>query len=211
VLVEISKFPEEPSSVLCSFISPNGSFLYLNKLYITSQEKYLCTVDMPPNGSTFQPEINWTKIDICYNTTLNGVPVGGLVFQGYFSYDSTTTIRSFYSADNITKNIILDASNAFLSSYLLRNNYTNYNKSTSNGIDGSRGGVYVKCLPFIKNVFVSEPYVQLRGNGVSLFDNFGPITNTLASEKINNAWGTESNGDKYLLNAGYFTTGTWTA
>ena len=171
-------------------------------------------VPLPNIATVFTPVINWSKIDMCYNTTINSVPLNSLVFQGYYSYDSTLSIRSFYSADDLTTNLLIDDSNAFLIDLKQRRNFTICNKVTSTGaIDGSRGGCYVKCLPFLKKIFVSEPYLILSGSSISIYDNYGNLTDATATSYVpGSLWGREANGNVYADKNGNFSVGGgWTS
>ena len=192
--------------------SPYGLCTAGSSLYITTQQSNsLYSAPLPANGTIIPPIIKWTKIDMCYNITGGG---GGLVFTGYYSYNSNNDVQSFYSADDLTTNLLIDNSNAFLINLKQRRNFTICNKVTSTGaIDGSRGGCYVKCLPFLKKIFVSEPYLILSGSSISIYDNYGNLTDATATSYVpGSLWGREANGNVYADKNGNFSVGGgWTS
>jgi hypothetical protein len=180
----------------------NLSIINTNIYVLSNQRNIIYSVPLPNIADVFPPVISWTKIDMCYNLTGGG---GGLVFRGYYSYDSNNNVQGFYSADDLTTNLLLPATNPFVSSLSARINSTVCNKASASGIDATKFGVFVKCLPFMKNLFISEPYLLLQGNGMIIFDNYGKMTPATASLYVpGNYWGVASNGNVYASINGNF-------
>lgn len=188
----------------------NLSIIDTNILVISNPADKLYKVPLPNITDVFPHIINWSKIDMSYNMTGGG----GLVFTGYYSYNSNYDIKAFYSADDLATNLLIDSSNAFLSDLKQRRNFTICNKVTAAGaIDGSRGGCYVKCLPFMKKIFVSEPYLILTASSISIYDNYGKLTNTTATSFVpGSLWGREANGNVYAsINGNFSIGGGWSS
>ena len=173
----------------------NGSYTFINDSYIYALYGWnVYIISLPP------PPIQYAKMQMSYNSIVNGSPVGGLVFEGYYSYQTTNNmVVSFYSSTDMSTNLIIPSTDSFVTGAL-----TLLGKSTSNiagitGIDttSTHAGVFVKNLPFMNALFKSNPYVLLKPSGCVMFDNYGVVNaNVLATSYFTNKY-VMSNGNVY--------------
>jgi len=146
------------------------------------------------------PTFEYSKIQINYTSIVNGNPVGGKVFEGYYKYQvSNNVIKEFYSSTDMSTNLIISSTDSFATGALALLGKTSCNVVTSNGINntGNNAGVFVKNLPFVNALFKSNPYVLLNPSGCVMFDNYGLVNaNVLATSYFTNKY-VISNGNVY--------------
>jgi hypothetical protein len=146
------------------------------------------------------PLFNAARIKINYNSTVDGNPVGGLVFDGYYVFQSTDNrVVSLYSSTDLSTNLLISHNDSFASGALTLLGKTNCNIAGSTGIDttSTHAGIFVKNLPFMNALFKSNPYVLLKPSGCVMFDNYGLVnSNILATSYFANKY-VMSNGNVY--------------
>ena len=151
-------------------------------------------IPLPP------PPIQYARMRINYSSIVNGNPVGGLVFEGYYSYQTNNNrVISLYSSSDLTTNLLIPSTDPFVSGALTLLEKTTSNTAGSSGIDtnSTHAGVFVKDLPFVNALFKSSPYVVLKPSGMVMFDNYGAVNeNVLATSYFANKY-VMSNGNVY--------------
>jgi len=142
----------------------------------------------------------YTKIQINYSSIVNGNPVSGLVFEGYYKFLSNNNlVEGFYSSSDLSTNLIIPNTDSFVSGATTLLGKSTSNIATYTGIDttASHAGVFVQNLPFINALFKSNPYVVLKPSGLVMFDNYGAVnSNVLATSYFANKY-VMSNGNVY--------------
>jgi hypothetical protein len=151
-------------------------------------------IPLPP------PPIQYARMRINYSSIVNGNPVGGLVFEGYYSYQTNNNrVISLYSSSDLTTNLLIPSTDPFVSGALTLLGKSTSNTAGSSGIDttASHAGVFVKNLPFVNALFKSNPYVVLKPSEMVMFDNYGAVNeNVLATSYFANKY-VMSNGNVY--------------
>ena len=146
------------------------------------------------------PLLNNARIKINYSSIVNGNPVGGLVFDGYYVFQSTDNrVVSLYSSTDLSTNLLISHTDSFASGALTLLGKSNCNIAGSTGINtaSTHAGIFVKNLPFVNALFKSNPYVLLKPSGLVMFDNYGVVTaNVLATTYFANKY-VMSNGNVY--------------
>ena len=165
-------------------------------------------IPLPP------PPIQYAKIQINYSSLVNNTPVGGLVFEGYYSYQTNNNrVVSFYSSTDMSTNLLISHTDSFATDAVTLLGKTSSNTAGSTGIDttSTHAGVFVKNLPFINALFKSNPYVVLKPSGMVMFDNYGVVNaNVLATSYFTNKY-IMSNGNVYSnKNNSFFTFSNFT-
>ena len=175
-------------SVNMGILSIANGYLYLGyseTIYITP---------LPP------PPILYAKIKMNYSSVVNGNSVGGLVFEGYYSYQSNNNnVTGFYSSTDMSTNLIIPSTDPFVTGALTLLGKTSANTSGSTGMNtaSTHAGIFVKNLPFVNALFKSNPYVLLSPSGCVMFDNYGVVNaNVLATSYFTNKY-VMSNGNVY--------------
>ena len=157
---------------------------------------HIFSYTLPPPPPTYL----YSKIKINYSSIVNGNPVAGTVFEGYYKYQvSNSVIKEFYSSTDMSTNLIISSTDSFATGALALLGKTSCNVVTSNGIDttGNNAGVFVKNLPFMNALFKSNPYVLLKPSGCVMFDNYGVVNaNVLATSYFTNKY-VMTNGNVY--------------
>ena len=142
----------------------------------------------------------FTKIQINYSTIVNGNPVSGLVFEGYYQFlSNNNVVEGFYSSSDLSTNLIIPNTDSFVSGATTLLGKSTSNLATYTGIDttASHAGIFVKNLPFVNALFKSNPYVVLKPSGLVMFDNYGVVnSNVLATSYFTNKY-VMSNGNVY--------------
>ena len=167
-------------------------FLYSGNIYIHGDgaNLYIVPLVIPPQ---------YAKIRINYSSIVNGNSVRGLVFEGYYGYQSNNKITEFYSSGDLSTNLIIPSTDPFVTGALTLLGKTTSNIASNAGIDttSTHAGVFVKNLPFVNALFKSNPYVLLKPSGIIMFDNYGLVnTNVLATSYFANKY-VMSNGNVY--------------
>jgi hypothetical protein len=146
------------------------------------------------------PSYQYSKITINYSSIVNGNPIGGKVFEGYYKYQSSNNeIKEFYSSTDMSTNLIIPSTDPFVSGALTLLGKSNSNLVSTNGIDttSTHAGVFVKNIPFVNALFKSNPYVLLKPSSCVMFDNYGVVnSNILATSYFTNKY-VMSNGNVY--------------
>jgi len=173
----------------------NGSYIFINESYIYGlYGLYIYIIPLPP------PPIQYAKIQMSFNSIINSSPVGGLVFEGYYSYQTNNNrVVSFYSSTDMSTNLLIPHTDSFVTGALTLLGKTSANTAGITGIDtaSTHAGVFVKDIPFVNALFKSNPYVLLKPSGCVMFDNYGVVnTNVLATSYFTNKY-VMSNGNVY--------------
>ena len=146
------------------------------------------------------PTYAYTKIQLKYNSTVNGNSVGGVVFEGYYQYTtSDNKVVSLYSSSDLSTNLLIPSTDSFVTGALTLLGKTTSNIVTTDGISttSTHAGLFVKNLPFVNALFKSNPYVLLKPSGLVMFDNYGVVnSNVLATSYFTNKY-VMSNGNVY--------------
>ena len=166
----------------------NSTYLQLDEVNIDATNN----INILTGAQTIVSEVplfNAARIKINYNSIVNGNPVGGLVFDGYYVFQST----------DLSTNLLISHTDSFVSGALTLLGKTNCNIAGSTGINttSTHAGIFVKNLPFMNALFKSNPYVLLKPSGCVMFDNYGVVnTNILATSYFANKY-VMSNGNVY--------------
>ena len=156
----------------------------------------------------------YTKIQINYSTIVNGNPVSGLVFEGYYRFlSNNNVVEGFYSSSDLSTNLIIPNTDSFVTGARTLLGKSSSNIASYTGIDttSTHAGVFVKNLPFVNALFKSNPYVVLKPSGLVMFDNYGVVnSNVLATSYFTNKYVISNNNVYSNKNNSFFSFSNFT-
>lgn len=140
-----------------------------NIYLINLANNQMLTVSLPSINTIVPPIISWSSIDICFNATISSAPIEGVIFHGYYGFNSNGIVQYFYDSSDYDTNLIADDIVTRNLKNVLGNNSTPMNFAGANYINN----VYLYNIPYVSAIFKSNPYIILSQTALLLCDNYG--------------------------------------